>query len=140
MIYMVEYFKNFFLLPSTIYEIDFSSILICSIITILVVEIATLLATRELNRIMPIELLKKEEFYNKKISKIMIFITSIFRPFTKFSFLVYFRNKRKFILGILCTSMTVSMIFSSLSYIASKNKIFNNYFDIMMHKYLKKEK
>ena len=133
MIYMVEYFKDFFLLPRAIYKIDFSSILICSIITIIVVELATLLGTRVLNQITPIEIIKKEEYQNKRISKLMRIITSRLKPFTKFNIFVYIRNKNKLLLGILCTSMTVSMIFSSLSYVASKDKIFNHYFDYQIH-------
>ena len=133
LIYMVEYFKNFFLLPSVIYEVDFSSILLCTIVTIVVVEVATLLATKELDKITPVEILKREEFQNKDISKLARIITSKFKPFAKFNFLVYIRNKSKLILGIICTSMTVAMFFSSLAYIASKDMIFNNYFDNQIH-------
>ena len=82
MIYMVEYFKNFFLLPRVIYEVDFSSIMLCTIITIVVVEVATLLATKELDQITPVEILKREEFQNKEISKFTRIITSKFKPFS----------------------------------------------------------
>ena len=133
MIYMVEYFKNFFLLPSVIYEVDFSSILLCTIITIVVVEVATFLATMELDKITPVEILKREVYQNKDISKFARIITSIFKPFGKFNFLVCIRNKSKLVLGIICTSMTVAMFFSSLAYIASKDMIFNNYFDNQIH-------
>lgn len=129
MIYMVEYFKNFFLLPNVVYSINALSIILSIIATIIVVEIATIIATLELDKITPVEILKNEEYQNREISKFTKWITSKFKPFKKFSILVYIRNKSKLILGIICTSATVTLIFSSLAYIASKNKIFNQYFD-----------
>lgn len=133
MIYMVEYFKNFFLLPNVVYSINSLSIILSIIATIIVVELATIIATLELDKITPVEILKNEEYQNRKISKFTKWIISKFKPFKKFSILVYIRNKSKLILGIICTSATVTLIFSSLAYIASKNKIFNQYFDDRIH-------
>ena len=133
MIYMVEYFKEFFLLPSVVYSVNGLSIILSILATIIVVELATVIATLELDKITPIEILKNEEYQNKEISKFTQWITSKFKPFRKFSILVYIRNKSKLILGIICTSATVALIFSSLAYIASKNKIFNQYFDDRIH-------
>ena len=133
MIYMVEYFKNFFLLPNVVYTVNGLSIILSILATVIVVELATVIATLELDKITPVEILKNEEYQNRKISKITEWITSKFKPFTKFSILVYIRNKSKLILGIICTSATVVLIFSSLAYIGSKNKIFNNYFDDRIH-------
>ena len=127
MIYMVEYFKNFFLLPNVVYTVNGLSIILSIIATIIVVELATIIATLELDKITPVEILKNEEYQNREISKITKWITSKFKPFNKFSILVYIRNKSKLILGIICTSATVALIFSSLAYISSKNKIFNNF-------------
>ena len=129
MIYMVEYFKNFFLLPNVVYTTNALSIILSIVSTIIVVELATIIATSELDKITPVEILKNEEYQNREISKFTKWITSKFKPFKKFSILVYIRNKSKLILGIICTSATVTLIFSSLAYIASKNKIFNQYFD-----------
>ena len=133
MIYMVEYFKNFFLLPNVVYTTNGLSIILSIIATIIVVELATINATVELDKITPVEVLKNEGYQNKETSKFTKWITSKFKPFNKFSILVYIRNKSKLILGIICTSATVTLIFSSLAYIASKNKIFNNYFDDRIH-------
>ena len=133
MIYMVEYFKDFFLLPNVVYTVNGLSIILSIIATIIVVELATIIATLELDKITPVEILKNEEYQNREISKFTKWITSKFKPFRKFSILVYIRNKSKLILGIICTSATVALIFSSLAYIASKNKIFNNYFDDRIH-------
>lgn len=133
MIYMVEYFKNFYLLPNVVYTINGLSILLSIVATIIVVELATIIATLELDKITPVEILKNEEYQNRKISKFTEWITSKFKPFKKFSILVYIRNKSKLILGIICTSATVALIFSSLAYIASKNKIFNDYFNNRIH-------
>ena len=133
MVYMVEYFKNFFLLPNVVYTTNGLSVILSIIVTIIVVELATINATIELDKITPVEILKKEEYQNRKISKFTKWITSKFKPFKKFSVLVYIRNKSKLILGIICTSATVTLIFSSLAYISSKNKIFNQYFDDRIH-------
>ena len=129
MIYMVEYFKNFFLLPDVFYVTNGISILFCIIATIVVVELATINATAGLDKITPIEILKNEGYQNKETSKFIKWLASKFKPFHKFGILVYVRNKSRLILGIVCTSATVTLIFSSLAYIASKNKIFNQYFD-----------
>ena len=129
MMYIVNYFKKFFLLPTAVYEINKMSIVLSTIITVFVVEFATLIATFELDKITPIEVLNKKEYIDKKISKFTNFITRRFNPLRKFSFIVFVRNKTRLILGIICTSATVALIFSSLAYVASKDKIFNQYFD-----------
>ena len=133
MIYIVQYFKSYFLLPNVIYLINGKSIILSTIATIIVVELATIIATLKLSKITPIEILKKEEYQNKEITKFTKFITNTFKPFKKFSIMVYVRNKGKLILSIICTSATVALLFSSLAYIASKNRIFNNYFDDRIH-------
>lgn len=129
MIFIVNYYKEYMLLPDVIYEISSASIFLSIIITIVVVEIATILATLELDKITPIEVLRKESYQNKEISKFTKIITSKFKPLKKFSLIVYIRNKRNLILEIICTSATVALIFSSLAYVASKDRIFNQYFD-----------
>ena len=133
MVYILQYFKNYFLLPAIVYKINGESIILSILATVIVVELATIMATLKLSRITPIEILKNEEYQNKEISKFTKLITNRFKPFKKFSILVYLRNKSKLILGIICTSATVALLFSSLAYIASKNKIFNNYFDDRIH-------
>ena len=133
MLYIVQYFKAYFLLPTVVYKINGESIILSIVVTVIVVELATIIATLKLNKITPIELLKNEEYQNREISKFTRFITNKFKPFKKFSILVYLRNKSKLILGIICTSATVALLFSSLAYIASKNKIFNNYFEDRIH-------
>ena len=124
-----HYFKNLFMYSTTVYKIELSSVILCIIITVLVVLFATILATLELDKITPIEVLNNERYQNKEISKFTKMITSLFSPLRKFSLIVYVRNKRNLILGIICTSATFALIFTSLSYVASKNKILNEYFD-----------
>ena len=127
--YIVSYYKNFFLLPTAVYEVNAMSIILSIIVTIIVIELATIMASVELDKITPIEVLSKREYKDKEVSKFTNFITSKFNPLRKFSFIVFVRNKSRLILGIMCTSATVALIFSSLAYVASKDKIFNNYFD-----------
>ena len=133
MLYILQYFKAYFLLPTIIYKINVESFILSIVATVIVVELATIIATFKLNEITPVEILKNEEYQNREISRFTKFITNKFKPFKKFSILVYIRNKSKLILGIICTSATVALLFSSLAYIASKNKIFNNYFDERIH-------
>ena len=130
MIYITYFYQNhvFVMLPKILYEIDPLTILLCFIVTVIVVELATVLATLELDRITPIEVLNKEKYQTKDISYITKKITSIFSPIRKFSIIVYIRNKRNLILGIICTSATFILVFGSLSVIASKDKMFNDYF------------
>lgn len=128
-IYIVNYFKSFFLLPTVYYNINVISILLCFVITIFVTGLATILATLELDKISPLDVIRKEEYHDKKISKFTRFITRRFNPLKKFSFIVYIRNKSKLILSIMCTSATLILMFISLSYISSKDRIFSDYFD-----------
>ena len=128
MMYIVKYYKDFMLLPTVVYVIDYKSILISILLTIIVVSISTLLATLELDKITPIEVLNKEKYQEKKISKFTKLCTKFLSPFKKFSFIIYIRNKKNLILGIICSSATVALIFTSLAYVASKDKIFNQYF------------
>ena len=126
---ITNYYIELLQIPKAVYNIDYKSIILCFIITIIVVEIATILATLELDNITPMEVLKKEEYQNTQTSNFTNRITSFLNPFQKFSFLVYIRNKRNFILGIICISSIFAMIFTSLAYVASKDKIFKDYFD-----------
>ncbi len=126
---ITNYYRNLLRIPKAVYSIDYRSIILCFVATIIIVEIATLLATLELDKITPIEVLTKEEYQKKQTAKFTNIITKFLKPFPKFSFLVYTRNKRNFILGIICITATFSMIFTSLAYAASKDKIFEEYFD-----------
>ena len=130
MIYIAYFYQRhvFVMLPKILYDVDPLTIILCVIVTVFVVELATILATLELDRITPIEVLNKEKYQSKDISKITKKITSIFSPIRKFSIIVYIRNKRNLILSIICTSATFILIFGSLSVIASKDKMFNDYF------------
>ena len=129
MLFIVNYYEKFLLLPYSVYEINPLSIILCIVSTIIVVEISTLLATLELDKITPIQVLNKEKYQNKDISKFIKYITNFLSPLKKFSFIVYIRNKKNLILGIICTSFTVAIIFTSFAYVTSKDKIFNEYFD-----------
>ena len=131
MIYIVNFYKNnvFVMLPKILYEIDPLTILLCILVTFAVVEFSTVLATLELDKITPIEVLTKEKYQSKEISGITKKITGIFSPLRKFSLIVFIRNKRNLVLSIICTTATFILIFCSLSIIASKNEMFDNYFD-----------
>jgi putative ABC transport system permease protein len=131
MVYITYYYQHhiFVMLPKILYEVDPLTILLCVVVTVIVVELATILATHELDRITPIEVLNKEKYQTKDISNISKKITSIFSPLRKFSIIVYIRNKRNLIFGIICTSATFILVFGSLSVIASKDKMFIDYFD-----------
>lgn len=126
---ITNYYIELLQIPKAVFSIDYKSVILCFIITVIVVEIATLLATLELDKITPVEVLTKEEYQKKHTSKFINKITSFLNPFQKFSFLVYTRNKRNLILGIICISATCAMVFTSLAYVASKDKIFKDYFD-----------
>lgn len=126
---ITSYYRELLQIPKAVYSIDYKSIILCFVVTIIVVEVATLLAMIELDKITPIEVLTKEEYQKKQTSEFINKITSFLNPFHKFSFLVYTRNKRNLILGIICISATFSMVFTSLAYVASKDRIFKDYFD-----------
>ena len=129
MIYIVNYYKEFFMLPSIIYVFNKYSIILSFVITIIVVEISTILATLELDKITPIDVLNKEKYQNNDISHFTKCITNMFNPLRKFSLIVYLRNKKNLIIGITSTVAIVAIIFTSLAYVASKDKILSEYFD-----------
>lgn len=129
MIYIVNYYKDLMLLPTVLYEIKPMSLILTIAITIFVVEVATLLATFELDRITPIEVMNNEKYHEVKVSKFANFVTSKLKPFNKLSLLVYIRNKKNLIIGIVCISSTFILVFSSLAYVTSKDKVFSQYFD-----------
>ena len=128
-----RYFKSFFSLPFCLYQFDWKMVLLTFILTIFVVQIATFAGTALINHVQPTEAMTRNVpsdlhvpgFIHKLINKVPELV--------KFNLLTLLRNKTRFVLTIVCIAATSTMIFSSISFIASKNHILKQTFDDRIH-------
>ena len=59
-LFLFAFSFNFFLLPNVVYTTNALSIILSIVSTIIVVELATIIATLELDKITPVEILKNQ--------------------------------------------------------------------------------
>jgi len=131
--YTGNYYENFFPLPFFNFNLNYKMYAISVVLTILVGQIATIISTTHIARIKPSEAMTRENVQDTKITKSMDILTNKVSPFTKFNIITLLRNKVRLIFTIICVSATIMMIFSSLSFIASKDYILDELFPRRIH-------
>lgn len=129
MLYVGNYYKNFFPIPFFEYAINWKMYIISILCTIIIGQIATITSSISIEKVEPIEAMSRTTPTNSKVPNFVKVMTQKAKPFTKFSVISLLRNKVKFILSVLCISASVMMIFSALSFITSKNYILNELYN-----------
>ena len=117
--YIGGYFKDFFPLPEFTYRIDFGGFILSAISCIAVCVLASLLGTVMIS---PVQ-------QNVKTSAFLDRILKKSSPMTKFSITSLLRNKGRFIFSTVCVAASVMLIFTSVSFITSKNHVITQTFD-----------
>ncbi|MGX8704236.1 MAG: ABC transporter permease, partial [bacterium] len=132
-LYVGKIFENFFPLPNYTYTMDIKRSVLAAVLTILVGQLATLIGTTVLSRIQPSEAMSRQTPGSAKVSAFVQAITKKASPFVKFSVVSMSRNKGRFLFSVICLAASVMMIFSSFSFVTSKNEILRQMFDQRIH-------
>ena len=131
--YVGTYYANFFPIPFFEYSIELKMYLLAIILTIVVGQTATIVGASSIEKIAPSEAMSREAPMDAKVPKILELMTKNAKPFTKFSIISSLRNKIRFAFSVICISASVMMIFSSFSFITSKNYILNQLYNERIH-------
>ena len=128
-----RYFKNFFSLPFCLYQFDWKMVLLAVVLTIVVVQIATFAGTALINHVQPTEAMTRNVPSDIHVPGFVHKLINKASELVKFNILTLLRNKTRFVLTIICIAATSTMIFSSISFIASKNHILKQTFGDRIH-------
>ena len=131
--YVGGYFENYFPLPNYTYTIDIFHSVLAAVLTILVGQLATLIGTAAISRIQPSEAMSRSTPGSSSVPRFVQALTKKASPFVKFSVVSLIRNKGRFLFSVICLAASVMMIFSSFSFITSKNEILRQMFDSRIH-------
>ena len=131
--YIGSEFESFFPLPFYENVFDTGNAVFSALLTVVVGQAATLSGTSLISRIQPSEAMSKQPPSSGKLSGFGRWLTRKAGPFTRYSIISLLRNKKRFIFSVFCLSASVMIIFASLSFIASKNAILTELFEIQIH-------
>ena len=119
------FFKGFFDLYFFNYSFHYKRFIISTALTFAVGEMATVFGTGFVSRISPSEAMSRpappENVHAGSFMKNV-------NPFFKYSVLTILRSKARFAVSVLCLSSSVMLIFISVSFYLSTDKILNDYF------------
>lgn len=131
--YIGGFFAAFFPLPVFTYHFDVARYALSAVLTILVGQVATLIGTTAIGRIQPSEAMSRPISRTTRVPRLVQALTGFASPFVKFSVVSMLRNKSRFVFSVICLAASVMMIFSSFSFITSKNQIMHQLFDQRIH-------
>ena len=127
------YFDKLFPLPIRVYAFDGKMALLSAGITILVLQISTLISTGFISCIQPSEAMSRPAPPSARIPKAASWLASHLSPFSKFSVLSLLRGKGRFLFSVVCVSCSVMLIFTAFSLIASTHEIMAQLFERRVH-------
>ena len=131
--YSGGYFKRFFSLPFYDYLVEPSTVALAALFTIVTGQLATLMGTSVIGKILPSEAMSRPAPASSKMPKILQAATSLLSPLGKFCITSLLRNKARFAFSVICISSSVMMIFSAYAFITSKNQMLHEYYDMRAH-------
>ena len=131
--YVGKIFADFFPLPNYTYTIDLFRSILAVALTILVGQLATLIGTTAIGRIQPSEAMSRSTPGSARVPRVVEALTKKASPFVKFCVVSLVRNKGRFLFSVICLAASVMMIFSSFTFITSKNEILRQMFDQRIH-------
>ena len=131
--YAGGYFKRFFALPFYDYIVEPSTVVLAALFTIITGQLATLMGTTVIGKILPSEAMSRPAPASSKMPKLLQAATSLLSPLGKFCITSLLRNKARFAFSVICISSSVMMIFSAYAFITSKNYMLHEYYDLRSH-------
>ena len=127
--YLGYCFAPIFPLPFYRYKIDFLNYGFACVLTMLVCQVSMILGTNLIGRVQPAEAMSRPAPSNAKTPALLRGALKNAAPFTKFCVSSLLRNKWRFLYSSFCLSCTVMLIFASIGYIGSKEKLMEENYD-----------
>ena len=133
MLYVGNYFRNFFPLFEFTYQPNLLMYLFSAGLTIVVGLISTIISTGSISKVMPSEAMSRPAPETATVPKLLERLIVKASPMTKFSVTTLFRNKMRFVFSVICIAASVMMIFSSFAFITSKNYMLHQLYGERIH-------
>ena len=132
-LYAGEYFKDLLALPDVLYKIDVTGCVAGAAATVFVCVAATLLSTIIISRVSPKEAMSRPVQSSVKVNALTDKLLKRSSPMFKVGVINLLRNKGRFIFSTVCVAASVMLIFSSFSFITSKNYAISQTFEERIH-------
>ncbi len=127
--YICGYYQDFFPLPRFTNHLNYRIMALAAVLTVVVGQVATLIGTTLISRIQPSEAMTRPAPVTAKTPRLLAALTKNAKPMVKFSISSMLRNKGRFVFSVICVAASVMMIFSSLAFITSKNRILHELYE-----------
>ena len=121
LIWVSRFFVGYFSIHYVINCFDIRVITIAVVSTAAVCVLATLISAGYVSKISPKEAMSRTSRPSPQIPHIMQLILSKTAPITKFSILSLLRSKGRSVFSVICIAASIMLIYSSFSFISSKN-------------------
>ena len=128
-VYDGNLYRSFFPLPVFAHILDIRMVVISSVATIVIGQLATLISATYIAKIRPAEAMSRPAPATAKIPGGLLKLTRNAHPMTKFSITSLLRNRLRFVFSAICLAATVMMIFASLAFFSSRTYILDQTYD-----------
>ena len=128
LIWVSRFFVGYFTIHYVINCFDIRVIVIAIVSTAVVCVLTTLMGAGIISKISPKEAMSRTSRPSPRIPHIMQLILSRVKPITKFSILSILRSKGRSVFSVICIAASAMLIYSSFSFISSKNYTINQTF------------
>ncbi|MCR4927240.1 MAG: FtsX-like permease family protein [Lachnospiraceae bacterium] len=132
-VYMGVFFKEYFCLHFFRQVFAVGRAVISAALTLLVGMAATVASSGYISSISPVEAMSQNMSAGKDVSGKNIIGRLHIAPFVKYCLLSLARNKKRLIFSIICLSSSVVVVFTSISFDLSKNRILTEIFEDRIH-------
>ncbi len=126
-------FAPIFPLPFFHYSFDAVNFAFACALTVMVGQVSMILGTNLIGRVHPAEAMSRPAPASAKIPALFRGLMKRAAPFTKFSISSLLRNKMRFLYSSFCLACTVMLIFASIAYICSKEKLIEDNYGQRIH-------
>ena len=127
--YTASYYSDFFKLPSFVCRFDGVMVAWALALTIVVVQVATIIGTTLIASVQPSEALSRSVPASTRIPRVVRALTARLDELSKFGVLSLLRNPLRVGFSVVCIAATVAIIFAAQAFIASKNHLVHQEFD-----------
>lgn len=127
--YTSSYYSDFFKLPSFVSQFDGTMVIWALVLTVVVVQAATIVGTTLVATVQPSEALARSAPASTRIPRVVRVITARLDELAKFGVLSLLRNPLRVGFSVVCMAASVAIIFAAQAFIASKNYLVHQEFD-----------
>ncbi len=127
--YTSSYYADFFRLPSSMTIFDRGMLFASIALSLVVVQLATLIGTSLVSSIQPSESFSRALPNTARMPHVVEVLTHPLSELSKFSVASLTRNPVRLVFSVACIAASVSIILSAQSFIASKNYLVRQEFD-----------